>query len=108
MFREYIYALNAQMREMCMCMGTHIRVYKGGTMNEKSTLSCEEWLKFFLLGFGDEPVDVSEIKRAAAESGYKKKELRDAKNKLRVVTTNNWCPGCATSAWYWSLQKDEE
>ena len=70
---------------------------------KNDNLTCEEWLKYFLLSCEEDAIAVSEIKAAAEQGGYTKKELRAAKNRLGIISTNNGCAGRVADAWYWSL-----
>lgn len=64
-----------------------------------------DWLREYLK---NGPVEVTEVKRAATQAGYKRAELREAKCICRVVVTNNWTHDHPfTDRWYWGLPEDE-
>lgn len=64
-----------------------------------------EWLRRLLK---DGPLDVAEVRLAAKAAGYKKTELRRAREQLGVITANNWSENHPfTDHWFWSLPGDE-
>lgn len=63
-----------------------------------------DWLRSILR---NGPVEVSDIRRAAKQAGYKKSELQEAKRLCRVEVKNNWSESHRdTDKWFWTLPKE--
>ena len=74
-------------------------------MRERSKTDICDWLRAFLQ---DGPKEVSAVRKAALAAGYKRGELKEARQLCFVKSTNNWnqYTGYATE-WYWSLPEDQ-
>lgn len=70
-------------------------------MNENAA----SWLRAYLLLHG--PAETGEIKKAAADLGYTRGMLREAKRELGVITTNNWAPDHPADTWFWTLPAED-
>lgn len=67
------------------------------------TDACE-WLREFLR---DGPREVSDIRMAAKQAGYKRAELQEAKRICRVVVKNNWSESHRVAdKWFWALPEE--
>ena len=78
--------------------------------NVCDVMTAKEWLYDYLSNHSAEnPAEVSMIMAAGKSAGYSRKELREAKRELGVITTNNWNKETGVaSEWYWTLPEAEK
>ncbi|MEX2461294.1 MAG: hypothetical protein WD469_08370 [Paenibacillaceae bacterium] len=64
-----------------------------------------EWLKNYLNVH--KVANVKDIRECAKGFGIKKRDLKEAKRSLRIITTSDWIKGFGAENWYWSLPDKE-
>ena len=67
-------------------------------------MTIRKWLIDYLANGAK---DAREVRKAAEQAGFRRKELQNAKKNLGIVVTNNWSKTHPVAdEWYWALPED--